>query len=347
MHVMLTPAFKTVLAAAAVCLPQAAAQAQEFKARTVTVIVGFSPGGGYDANARFFARHFGKHLPGTPNVVVQNQPGAGSLNAANHIANVGAKDGTQIALFSSSVAVEPLLGNAKAKFDLARLLWVGNINRDYSSCAAWHTTGVKTWADIAKRPTSFGASGPAAVTSQHAHFMKNVLGGPFKIILGFGGTGPIKLAMQRGEVEATCSLFVATAKGPMRNEFATGQMKAFIQFGKKKHPFYGDATHVYDLLKTPEDKALGSFLFSQTEITRPLAVSPGTPPQILATLRDSFMKTMKDPAYLADLAKSGMDSDPMTGEETAAAFAELAKTPKAILERRGQGRLAGQLVLRF
>ncbi len=128
--------------------------AQEFKARTLTIVVGYPPAGGYDTNARFLARHFGKHLPGNPNIVVQNQPGAGSLNAANLVYNTGPKDGSQLVMFASSAAVEPLLKNPKAKFDIAKFKWIGNIHRDTASCAAWKTTGIKTWADIAKRPTS-------------------------------------------------------------------------------------------------------------------------------------------------------------------------------------------------
>ncbi len=128
-------------------------------------------------------------------------------------------------------------------------------------------------------------------------------------------------------------MYISTAKGAMAAEFKSGDLKTFIQFGKKKHPYFGDATHVYDLLKTPEDKALGAFVFGQTEITRPIAAPPGVPASIVATLRDGFDKTMKDKDYLADLAKSGLDSDPMTGEETAEAFAELAKTPQAVLDR--------------
>ncbi|MGE0626904.1 MAG: Bug family tripartite tricarboxylate transporter substrate binding protein [Hyphomicrobiaceae bacterium] len=321
-----------VLASAATSLPSAGI-AQEFKSRTLTIVVGFPPGGGYDANARFLARHWGKHLPGNPSVVIQNQPGAGSLNAANMIYNIGAKDGSQVALFSSSAAVEPLLKNKKAMFDLAKMVWVGNMNRDTASCAAWETTGVKTWADIAKRPTKFGASGPAAVTAQHPLFLKNVLGAPFHVIMGYGGTGPVKLAMQRGEVEASCGIYISTAKGAMRSEFDSGKMKSFIQFGKKNHPFYKDATNIYTLIKTPEDKALTAFIFDQTELTRPVAAPPGLPPKVLATLRESFMATMKDPEYIADLAKVGLDSDPMTGKETAEVFAQLAQTPAAILER--------------
>ena len=152
-------------AIAAIAAPRRSCRraAQEFAAKTVNLVVGFPPGGGYDTIARIFARHYGRHLPGNPNVVVQNQPGAGSLTAANLLYNTAPKDGSQIAMFASSAALEPLIGNTLAKFDANKFEWIGNLNRDTPACGAWQTSGIKTWDDVAKkRKTRFGASGPAA-----------------------------------------------------------------------------------------------------------------------------------------------------------------------------------------
>ena len=310
-----------------------AVSAQTFAAKSVNIVVGFPPGGGYDTMARVFARHYGKHLPGNPNLVVQNQPGAGSLTAANLLYNTAPKDGSQIALFASSAVVEPLLGNPLAKFDSAKFEWIGNINRDTAACGAWHNSGISTWEDAVKKGAKFGASGPAAITSQHAQFLKNVLGAPLKVILGFGGTGPINLAMQRGEVDASCGMFVSSVRGSFRDDFEKGNLRIFIQFGKQKVPYFREAANIYDLVKTDEDRILTEFVFSAAEITRPLALPPGTPAPIVATMREGFDKTVRDPEFLADMSKAQLEFEPMTGVETAAAFKSIAAAPANVIER--------------
>lgn len=310
--------------------------AQDFKAKTVTLVVGFPPAGGYDTMARLFARHYGKHLPGNPGIVVQNQPGAGSLTSANLLYNTAPKDGSQIGMFASSAAVESVLANPRAKFEVTKFNWIGNLNRDTAACGAWHTSGIKTWDDAVKKGAKFGASGPSAVTSQHAAFLKNVLGAPFKVILGFGGTGPINLAMKRGEVDASCGMFVSSVRGSFRQDYEKGDLRVFIQFGKKNEPYFKNATNIYSLLKTPEDKQVAEFIFAQAEITRPVAAPPGVPAPIIATMRAAFDKTVKDPDYLADVTKAKLEPEAVSGQETADEFAALAKASKAIIERAKQ-----------
>lgn len=296
------------------------AQAQTFTAKNVNLVVGFPPAGGYDTIARIFARTYGKHLPGNPNVVVQNQPGAGSLLSANLLYNTAAKDGSQIAMFASSAALEPLLGNAQAKFDANKFEWIGNLNRDTPACGAWAHTGIKTWDDVTKRKTRFGASGPAAITAQHAYFLKNVLGADLQVIMGLGGTGPIILAMQRGEVDASCGMFISSARAAFRSDYEAGNLRIFIQFGRQSLPYFKGAANVYDLVKPGPDRELTEFVFAQAEVTRPLALPPGTPAAIVAVMQAGFDKTVRDPEYLAELAKAQIEADPMSGAETAAAI---------------------------
>ncbi len=310
-----------------------AAAAQDFNAKSVNLVVGFPPGGGYDTIARVFSRHYGKYLPGTPNVVVQNQPGAGSLLAANLLYNAGAKDGSQIAMFASSAVLEPLIGNPQAKFDPNKFEWIGNLNRDTPACGVWKTSGLKSWSDITKRKVRFGASGPAAVTAQHAFFLKNVVGADIQVIMGLGGTGPIVLAMQRGEVDASCGMFISSVRGSFRSDYEAGNLLIFVQFGKNKVPYFKDAASIYDLVKSEDDKKLTEFVFSQAEVTRPLALPPGTPAGVIKAMRDAFDKTVADKEYLADMAKTRIEAEPMTGAETAAAFKAITSAPKAMIDR--------------
>jgi tripartite-type tricarboxylate transporter receptor subunit TctC len=206
----------------------APAVAQEFSARNVNVVVGFPPGGGYDTYARVFARHFGRHLPGNPGVVVQNQPGGGSLNLANATANTAPADGSHVALINSAAALEPVLGNPQAKFDTSRLVWIGKINSDPVSCAAWHKSGIMTWDDAVSRNGRFGGVGAAGTSSQHAYFLKNVLSAPITVITGYRGTNEINLAMQRGEVDVSCALFVSSVRGPYRQDYENGNLRVII-----------------------------------------------------------------------------------------------------------------------
>ena len=322
-----------VLTLAAAVSVTGGAAGQEFTSKSVNLIVGFPPAGGYDSIARIFARHFGKHLPGTPSVVVQNQPGAGSLTAANLLYNAAPKDGSQLAMFASSAALEPLMGNQLAKFDATKFEWLGNLNRDTPACGAWASSGIKTWDDLTKRKTRFGASGPAAITAQHAFFLKNVLGADIQVIMGLGGTGPIVLAMQRGEVDASCGMFMSSVRGAFRTDFDKGNLIIFMQLGKKKEPFFKNAASVYDVVKNDEDRKLAEFVFTQAEVTRPIAMAPGTPPSIVASMRAAFDKTVRDKDYLAELEKAQIDGDSMNGAETAAAFKAAIESPRSIIER--------------
>lgn len=324
-----------MIAIAAVASASAAtgALAQEFQAKSVTFYVGYPPGGGYDTYARVFARHYGKHLPGRPNVVVQNMPGAGSLVAANYMYAVAPGDGSAMGLIAASTALEPLLGNAQAKFETAKFVWIGNINKDIAACGAWKHSGVKTWADAASKPLRYGASGPAAITAQHPFFLRNVLGAPFKIIMGFQGTNDINLAMQRGEMDATCGMFVSSARGPYKQFIDNGDLTIFIQLGRENEPFFGNATNLYSVLKTEEDKQLADFVFGQTTLSRPLLAPPSTPRAIAEAMRKGFDATVKDPELLEDAKKAQLDIVPMTGAEVAAMFEQFAKTPPAVIEK--------------
>ena len=321
-------------ALACIAIPSALpATAADYTGRTINFIVGSAPGGGYDTYARVFARHFGSHLPGKPVVNVQNMQTAGGLNAANTIYNLAPKDGTTIGLFASSVALEPLLGNTLARFDTAKFTWLGNINRDAASCGAWKTSGVTSIVDAEKREIKFGASGLGASTAQHALFMKNTLGSKLRVITGYGGTNDVKLAMQRGEADASCGLFVSSVLGPYGNDVKSGDLKIIVQFGRKNDPAFNDAPNIYDLLKTEEDKQAADFVFLASEITRPVTAPPGVSADVAATLRKAFDDTVVNPEFLATAKTANILITPMNAKEVSQAFESFAAAPKAVIER--------------
>lgn len=320
----------TVLLVATGPLPATAA---DYTGKTINFIVGSAPGGGYDTYARVFANHYGGHLPGRPKVVVQNMQTAGGLNAANTIYNLAPKDGTTIGMFSSSNALEPLLGNTLAKFETGKFTWLGNINRDAASCGAWKSSGVTTIDDAFKRQVRFGASGMGATTAQHALFMKNTIGSKLGVIIGYGGTNDVKLAMQRGEVDASCGMFVSSVLGPFGGDIARGDLKIIVQFGRKNDPAFAGAPNIYDYLKSEDDKLAADFVFLAAEITRPVTAPPGVPADVAAALRKAFDDTVKDPEFLEAAKKANILVTPMNAAEVSKAFADFAATPRHVIER--------------
>jgi tripartite-type tricarboxylate transporter receptor subunit TctC len=171
----------------------------------------------------------------------------------------------------------------------------------------WHTSGLTSWADAQKGGVKFGGVGAAGTSSQHAYYLKNVLKAPIDVITGYRGTNEINLAMQRGEVQVSCGLFVSSVRGPYRNAYEKGELRMLIQFGRKDEPFFKGATNIYSLLKSDDDKRLTDFIFGQAEISRPLLAPPATPARVVAALRRAFDATMGDKEFLADAEKSKLD----------------------------------------
>lgn len=318
-----------------------AAQADEiadfYRGKQITIQVGFGAGGGYDTTARIFARHLGNHVPGNPGVVVQNVPGAGSMKVANFIYNAAPKDGTMIGLFASSTALEPLYGNTQAKYETGKFEWIGSIHRDIASCGVWQgAVKAKSLKDLIDSKTTvlFGSTSPTAITSQHPLFLKNVLGANVKVIYGYKGTKDVNLAMQRGELHGSCGMMESSVKGAFDQYVKSGELKIVVQFGADKAvPGFGDATRMYQMLKTDEQKKLADFIFRQTELARPLAAPPGTPKARVAALRKAMMATMKDPGLIADGKKVQIDFDPVPGEETEKIFADFLKTSPELVKK--------------
>ena len=173
-------------------------------------MVGFTTGGTYDATARLFARHLGKHLAGNPSVIVRNMPGSGSLVATLHLYNAAPKDGTTIGVVGGGVVLEPLLGNPQAKYDARRFNWIGGRTKDNIVCATWNKVPVRTMADVTKRETVVGATGPGSRTLTHPRAFNELLGTKFKIVSGYPGGNEITLAVERGEVEGYCGWTVGS-----------------------------------------------------------------------------------------------------------------------------------------
>lgn len=305
--------------------------ADYYKGRTVSLLIGFGVGGGYDTYSRVLARHFGNHIPGNPTIVPKNMPGAGGLKVANFLYNAAPRDGSQIGVFAASTALEPLFGGKKAKFETTKFTWIGNMNQDVASCGVWHSSGLTKFSEMQQKEVIFGSTGKAAITSQHAQVLKNVLGAKLRIIYGYKGTKGINLAMRRGEVSASCGLFLSSVKSRWDKDVKEGKLRILIQFGRKNVPYFGDAVNIYDLVKSEQTKQALDVIFRQSEIGRPVAGTPGIPKDRAAALRAAFNATMKDPKFLADAKKARLRIDPMDGATVVALFSSFYKMPKSVI----------------
>ncbi len=296
--------------------------------KTLTLVAGFPPGGGYDTYVRVLARHYGRFIPGNPSVVPSNLPGAGSMNAANHIFNDEPNDGTVLGMFASSVIMEPLLGDKAARFDPAKFSWIGSMSQDIAYCGVWQTPGAaSSFADMLQpggKETIFGGGAPAAITYQHPAILKNVLGANIRVIPGYAGTRDIDLAMHRGEVNGECGLYASSIKAQFADDVKSGRLKLVIQMGPHKSDAFGDIPSVFDYAKTDQQRAVLELYFDQLVLGRPLAGPPNMPPDRLAALRSAFMATMKDKDFLAEADRIGLEIDPATADDVGKLLAHFA-----------------------
>ena len=329
-------AFALVAGCAAATLARAETVEDFYKGKELTIQIGYGSGGGYDTTARLFAQHFGKHVPGHPSIIVQNMPGAGSMLVANAIYNTTPRDGSVLGVFASSTALEPLFGNNKARYDPRKYEWIGSLMRDIASCGVWKGAGEGVH-DLnslihAKRTVVFGSTSPTAITSQHPLFLKHMFNANVKVVYGYKGTKDVSLAMMRGEVDGSCGMFESSVRSAFDQQVQSGELKIVVQFGRDRQvSYFKDATKMYDLLKTEDQKKVADVIFRQTELARPLAAPPGTPKDRVAALRKAMLDTMKDPAMIADAKKMQIDFDPVPGEETQQMFAGFYDTPPALI----------------
>jgi tripartite-type tricarboxylate transporter receptor subunit TctC len=300
--------------------------------KSVHMIIGFGPGGGYDLWGRTIGRHIGRHLPGNPNVIPQNMPGAGSYAAASYIFNVAPKDGTVLGIIARDAALGPLSGATGARFDPLRLSWIGTPTKETNVCIAYHTAQVKTVQDLSQKELILGDTGPGTGTRSYPKVLNELLGLKFKLVGGFKSSVEVFLAMERGEVEGICES-LDSIKNRRPDWMATKKITILFQGGEQPNAEIKGVPFVLDLARTPEQKQAIEFLYAGQGIGRPFVAPPDLPADRLKMLRDAFNTTMKDPDFIADAKKSGLDLEPEDGEHLAALIAKIYATPKPIVDK--------------
>lgn len=309
--------------------------AEMFEGRTVTILVSGSPGGGYDAFGRLLARHLGKHLPGSPSVVVKNVPGAGGLALANRLYNTEPKDGTSIGIFQDSVAFAPLLSNAKFEFDPTRFGWLASLDKFVPIVLAWHTTPFHSYDDIKSRPMAVGASGVGSTSWSYPRFQNAFLGTKFNVIPGFPGSAEMTLAIERGELDGYSAWCWACAKAQKPDWVSGKKIRVLLQLSFEGDPEL-DAMGVPALahvLKTDTQRQLGAIVFGGVALSRPFVTPPGLPADRLAALRAGLKAAAADPAMLADGHKTGNPVTYVAPEQIADVMQQAYSTKPELLEQ--------------
>lgn len=318
-------------ACAAIMTASAASAADFYKGKRLTLVASGGAGGGYDNYTRLLGRHFPNHIPGKPSVKVQNMNAAGGLVLANFTYNKAPRDGTFLGNIRPSVLFEQLFRNKAVKFDGRKFEYVGNMNEDTDACLVWHATDLKSVKDFYRREIITSGNSRAAMSFSFPAVFNAVLGTRFKIILGYRGTPVRILAMERGEVEATCGLTTTTIKARLGKQLKEGKIRVLAVSGNNPDPDFKHLPNMLNEAKTPEDRAALKFLFSQMQVARMFAAPPGTPKSRIALLRKAFTATMKDPAFQKDAKRTHTDILWSTGAATVKVVKGLyASDPKVV-----------------
>ena len=321
-----------VLAAASPGLAQQEDVAAFFRGKTLRLIVGIGVGSGYDINARLLARHMAAHIPGQPTIIVQNQPGAGSLTMTNALYNTGPFDGTVMGASFNGMPTTPLLQPAGARFDPNKLVWLGSTNRETQVTYVWHTVPVQSLDEVRTKELVVGAQAPGSTQYDYPMLVNHLFGFKFKVVTGYQSTSKINLAMESGEVQGTLANW-STLKALSSQWLAENKVKIIAQWALQKHPDLADAPLALDLAKTDADRQALRLALARLEYGRPFFLPPNVPAARVEALRRAFDATMKDPAYLAEADKLKIDVEPLSGEQVATLVEQVSRTPADTVAR--------------
>ncbi|MBX9827757.1 MAG: hypothetical protein K2Y27_22510 [Xanthobacteraceae bacterium] len=303
-----------------------------YRGKNVRLVVGIGVGSGYDINARLLARHMSKHIPGNPTIIVQNQPGAGSLTMTNQLFAAGPFDGTVFGASFNGLPTTPLLQPTGARFEATKLNWVGSTNRETQAMYVWGTSPIQTLADLTSKEMIVGAQAPGSTQYDYPKLGERLFGWKVKVITGYEATPKIHLAMERGEVHGTWANW-STLKAISEQWIKEKKIRILAQWALRKHPEMPDVPLILELAKTEDQKQAMALALARLEFGRPFFLPPNVPADRVTAIRRAFDATMKDPEFLAEAEKLKIEVDPLSGEQVAALIVDIYKTPAATVER--------------
>ena len=281
-----------------------------YRGKQIILMVGSSPGGGYDAIARLVARHLGNYIPGNPNIVVQNTPGGGSLTMTNRIYRVAPQDGTVIGLVQRGVLLAQLTKQPNVQFDVTKLKWIGSVSPEQSLVVASSAAPVKTLQDLLTAPLIVGGTGATSDLEASARLLNATIGTKFKIVSGYPGQADVSLAIERGEIQGTADWSWSEIKTRHADLLEGNKINILLQNTLHKISDLPDVPLAMDFIKDDTDRKVGELYFGVKEIARPILAAPGVPAERLDALRTAFMKLKDDADFKMDAQTIGVDVDP-------------------------------------
>jgi tripartite-type tricarboxylate transporter receptor subunit TctC len=325
--------------AAAIVLSAVSAQAEPiedfYRGKTLRMLIGYGPGGGYDIYGRLVAEFLPRHLPGKPTIIAQNMPGAGSFAAASYIQDVAPKDGTVFGSLAQTLALDSMT-NTSAKVDVAKMPYLGRVVTNIDVGAALTKTGIKSFEDVRAKQYAVGASGGGSTTVLFPTALNTYAGTKFKLIRGYSGTINILLAMERGEVDIVGAYGLPGILVSQPGWVHRGEATILYQASLKRHRLIPNVPTIPELAQSDEGREVLRAAASTGDVGRSILTTPGVPPERLQALRSAFQAMLNDPEFLAACEKRNLMVDGATGEEIDQIIRDTLRLPQAVAEKIGQ-----------
>ena len=319
------------LCLAAICAAPAAQAEDFYKGRTISIIVGASPGGGYDAYARALARFIPAHIPGKPYVIVQNMPSAGNMGTARALVTTQAKDGTVIAGLNAGVLTQSVMQPELVNLDFRKYAWIGVVTPAFSVCYGYGQNGPGSWDEMMKRPQFIvGTTAKGSLSYTNSSILREIFSAPIKLIMGYPGSAESRLALERGELDGDCGEFTVIPSDWIESRRA----KLFVRMTRERPADMPEAARfINDFATTQAQRDTLDLLNVSNELGRPYVMAGEVPAELVAIIRKAFDETMKDEAYLAESAKQLLPVNPISGLEAARIVDKMMSAPPDVLAR--------------
>jgi len=303
-----------------------------YKGKSISIVVGFSPGGGYDLYGRLVARHLGNFVPGKPDVIVQNKPGAGSGVAASYIYNATPKDGTQIGIFLSHLSLNRVLGK-QTNYVFEKFTWLGRLNTTQNLSVVWADAPVTTVEEAKKTEVVLAASGPESATSRVPIAFNRLLGTKFKVVRGYDSSIKMAVAMEQGETHGVGGISLQALQTMRPQWLAEKKIRFLYVTAMERHKSMPDVPAVPEFARNEAERQVLRLIMSSSDVGVALAGEPDIPGERAAALRQAFLRMVEDKAFLAEAASMKLDLDPLGGEALMGIMAEMGAMPEAVLDR--------------
>ena len=326
---------KLAISALVVAAVPSAVSAQDaapfYQGKTIRIVISTGVAGGYAEYARLLADHMGAHIAGRPSFIVQSMPGAGGLLATNYLYTQAPQDGTTFGIVHSSVPLTPLWGNKGVRFDSLKFNWLGSLDRTDGMCIAWHSSPIKTWADMLQHEFTVGSSGAGSQMDTYPAILNRLFGTKLKVIAGYKDGTDVYLAMERGEIDGRCGGQLTVIKATRPQWLTEHKIAVPILIADKRSAAFPATPTIMEFVKDEATRQQLELLMVSQNLDRPVMLPPGVPAARVAELRQAFDATMADEGFRADVEKMNLHIDPVRGEDMASALARAFSLPAEVI----------------